>query len=87
MGALPQLYAATMPDVMADDYWGPDGFRQQRGHPTRVGRTKHAQSTADARAPVAAQRRAHRRHLSVAVGLGTSCTMGMVRPWVAASSR
>ena len=48
MGALPQLYAATMPDVMADDYWGPDAFREQRGHPTRVGRTKHAQSTADA---------------------------------------
>ena len=49
MGALPQLYAATMSDVMADDYWGPDGMRQQRGHPTRVGRTKHAQSTDDAR--------------------------------------
>ena len=48
MGALPQLYAATMPDVMADDYWGPDAFREQRGHPTRVGRTKHAQSATDA---------------------------------------
>ena len=48
MGALPQLYAATMPDVMADDYWGPDAFREQRGYPTRVGRTKHAQDTADA---------------------------------------
>jgi NAD(P)-dependent dehydrogenase (short-subunit alcohol dehydrogenase family) len=48
MGALPQLYAATMPDVMADDYWGPDALREQRGYPTRVGRTKHAQSTADA---------------------------------------
>ena len=48
MGALPQLYAATMPDVMADDYWGPDALRGQRGHPTRVGRTKYAQSTADA---------------------------------------
>jgi NAD(P)-dependent dehydrogenase (short-subunit alcohol dehydrogenase family) len=49
MGALPQLYAATMPDVMADDYWGPDAFREQRGHPTRVDRTKHAQSATDAR--------------------------------------
>ena len=49
MGALPQLYAATMPDVMADDYWGPDAFREQRGYPTRVGRTKHAQNGADAR--------------------------------------
>ena len=43
MGALPQLYATTMPDVLADDYWGPDGIREQRGHPTRVGRTRHAQ--------------------------------------------
>jgi NAD(P)-dependent dehydrogenase (short-subunit alcohol dehydrogenase family) len=49
MGALPQLYAATMPDVMADDYWGPDAMRQQRGYPTRVGRTKHAQNADDAR--------------------------------------
>jgi NAD(P)-dependent dehydrogenase (short-subunit alcohol dehydrogenase family) len=42
LGALPQLYAATMPDVLADDYWGPDSFREQRGHPTRVGRTARA---------------------------------------------
>ena len=49
MGALPQLYAATMPDVLPDDYWGPDSFREQRGHPTRVGRTKHAQDTEAAR--------------------------------------
>jgi NAD(P)-dependent dehydrogenase (short-subunit alcohol dehydrogenase family) len=50
MGALPQLYAATMPDVMADDYWGPDGYREQRGHPTRVGRSRRAQDTDTARA-------------------------------------
>ena len=49
MGALPQLYAATMPDVMADDYWGPDAFRGQRGHPERVGRTARAQDESDAR--------------------------------------
>lgn len=49
MGALPQLYAATMPDVGPDDYWGPDGFREQRGHPTRVERTKHAQDVESAR--------------------------------------
>lgn len=49
MGALPQLYAATMPDVMADDYWGPDSFREQRGHPTRVGRTRQAQDAETAR--------------------------------------
>ncbi len=43
MGALPQLYAATMPDVEGDDYWGPDGFMEQRGHPERVGRSRRAQ--------------------------------------------
>ena len=48
MGALPQLYAATMPDVLADDYWGPDAFREQRGYPTRVGRTDRAADPADA---------------------------------------
>jgi NAD(P)-dependent dehydrogenase (short-subunit alcohol dehydrogenase family) len=48
MGALPQLYAATMPDVLPDDYWGPDAFREQRGHPTRVGRTARATDRADA---------------------------------------
>lgn len=48
MGALPQLYAATMSDVAPDDYWGPDGMREQRGHPTRVGRTKQAQRVDDA---------------------------------------
>jgi NAD(P)-dependent dehydrogenase (short-subunit alcohol dehydrogenase family) len=39
MGALPQLYAVTMPDVGPDDYWGPDGFMEQRGWPKRVGRS------------------------------------------------
>jgi NAD(P)-dependent dehydrogenase (short-subunit alcohol dehydrogenase family) len=36
MGALPQLYAATMPDVTGDDYYGPDGLFEQRGHPKKV---------------------------------------------------
>jgi hypothetical protein len=42
MGALPQLYAATMPDVDPDDYWGPDGFGERRGWPKRVGRSSAA---------------------------------------------
>jgi hypothetical protein len=42
MGALPQLYAATMPDVSGDDYWGPDGLFEQRGHPKQVGRSRAA---------------------------------------------
>lgn len=49
MGALPQLYAATMPDVGPDDYWGPDAFREQRGYPTRVGRSVRAQDQDAAR--------------------------------------
>jgi NAD(P)-dependent dehydrogenase (short-subunit alcohol dehydrogenase family) len=49
MGALPQLYAATMPDVRGGDYFGPDGLFQQRGHPKRVGTSKAARNEADAR--------------------------------------
>ena len=49
MGALPQLYVATMPDVLPNDYWGPDRFREQRGYPKRVGRTKFAQDVDAAR--------------------------------------
>jgi NAD(P)-dependent dehydrogenase (short-subunit alcohol dehydrogenase family) len=41
-GALPQLYAATMPDVRPDDYFGPDGPFEQRGYPRRVGRSRAA---------------------------------------------
>jgi NAD(P)-dependent dehydrogenase (short-subunit alcohol dehydrogenase family) len=33
-GALPGLYAATMPDVVGGQYWGPDGFMEVRGTPT-----------------------------------------------------
>lgn len=41
-GALPQLYAATMPDVVGDEYFGPDGLGESRGGPTRVGRAPAA---------------------------------------------
>jgi NAD(P)-dependent dehydrogenase (short-subunit alcohol dehydrogenase family) len=40
MGALPTLYAATMPDVESGAFYGPDGPFEQRGHPKRVGSTK-----------------------------------------------
>lgn len=36
MGALPLLYAATVPDVKGGEYFGPDGFSEMRGYPTRV---------------------------------------------------
>jgi NAD(P)-dependent dehydrogenase (short-subunit alcohol dehydrogenase family) len=39
-GALPTLYAATMPDVSGGDYYGPDGLGELRGHPTRVGSSR-----------------------------------------------
>jgi NAD(P)-dependent dehydrogenase (short-subunit alcohol dehydrogenase family) len=42
MGALPQLYAATAPDVRGGEYFGPDGIGEQRGHPKRVGMTAAA---------------------------------------------
>jgi hypothetical protein len=35
-GALPQLYAATAPDVASGDFIGPDGLGELRGHPARV---------------------------------------------------
>ena len=35
-GALPTLYAATAPDVQGGEYYGPDGFQELRGRPTKV---------------------------------------------------
>lgn len=45
MGALPQLYAATEPDLPGGTYVGPDGFGEQRGHPKVVGSTSAARDT------------------------------------------
>jgi hypothetical protein len=41
-GALPQLYAATAPDVEGGDYIGPDGRGEVRGHPKKVRARKTA---------------------------------------------
>lgn len=35
-GALPTLYAATMPDVEGGQYWGPDGFQELKGYPRQA---------------------------------------------------
>jgi NAD(P)-dependent dehydrogenase (short-subunit alcohol dehydrogenase family) len=35
MGALPQLYAATSPDMVAGDYVGPGGLMRARGYPKK----------------------------------------------------
>ncbi|MEQ1438498.1 oxidoreductase [Fontimonas sp. SYSU GA230001] len=49
-GALPTLYAATAPDVQSGDYIGPDGWRQLRGFPRKVGcRPAARDATAGAR--------------------------------------
>jgi NAD(P)-dependent dehydrogenase (short-subunit alcohol dehydrogenase family) len=41
-GALPALYAATAANVDGGHYFGPDGFREMQGNPTRV--TSNAKS-------------------------------------------
>jgi NAD(P)-dependent dehydrogenase (short-subunit alcohol dehydrogenase family) len=46
MGALPTLRAATDPSVKGGQYWGPDGFREMRGHPVLVSSSKQSQDTA-----------------------------------------
>jgi NAD(P)-dependent dehydrogenase (short-subunit alcohol dehydrogenase family) len=45
MGALPALYAASTPGLNGDDFIGPDGMKELRGHPVRVGRSEQAQDT------------------------------------------
>lgn len=49
MGALPTLYAATVPGIPGGAYVGPDGFMETRGHPRLVGMSTAASSIADAR--------------------------------------
>jgi NAD(P)-dependent dehydrogenase (short-subunit alcohol dehydrogenase family) len=45
-GALPGLYAATMPDVKGGQYWGPDGFMEIRGAPALAKLAPQAQDRA-----------------------------------------
>jgi NAD(P)-dependent dehydrogenase (short-subunit alcohol dehydrogenase family) len=42
MGALPTLYAATVPDLPGGTFVGPDGFLEGRGHPKVVTAAGHA---------------------------------------------
>jgi protochlorophyllide reductase len=42
MGALPQLYAATAPDVRQNDYYGPSTLGETRGHPKPAARSSAA---------------------------------------------
>ncbi len=41
-GALPGLYAATMPGVSGGDYWGPDGLLELRGKPAPAALSRQA---------------------------------------------
>ena len=45
-GALPGLYAATMPDVAGGQYWGPDGIREMKGAPALAKIATQAQDQA-----------------------------------------
>jgi NAD(P)-dependent dehydrogenase (short-subunit alcohol dehydrogenase family) len=45
MGALPTLRAATDPAVHGGQYYGPDGFREVRGHPTVVESSRRSHET------------------------------------------
>lgn len=46
MGALPALYAATAPDVQGGDYYGPRGWQELGGYPTKVQSSKNSYDTA-----------------------------------------
>ena len=48
-GALPALYAATMPDVRGGEYFGPGWPGEMRGAPKRVGMSRAARSDETAR--------------------------------------
>lgn len=45
MGALPTLRAATDPGVLGGQYYGPDGFGEQRGHPKVVASSEQSYDT------------------------------------------
>jgi NAD(P)-dependent dehydrogenase (short-subunit alcohol dehydrogenase family) len=49
MGALPLLYAACAAGVQGGDYIGPDGLREVRGHPVKVGSSRASQDASLAR--------------------------------------
>jgi len=46
MGALPVLYAAAAPDVQGGDYYGPGGWQELGGYPTRVRSSDRSHDTA-----------------------------------------
>ena len=49
-GALPQLYAATAPEVEGGEYFGPNGIAEQFGYPKRVNSTSASKDKETAKA-------------------------------------
>jgi NAD(P)-dependent dehydrogenase (short-subunit alcohol dehydrogenase family) len=49
IGVLPTLYAAVGADVQGGEYYGPDGFLEQRGYPKKVQSTKESHSVENAK--------------------------------------
>jgi NAD(P)-dependent dehydrogenase (short-subunit alcohol dehydrogenase family) len=49
MGALPTIRAAVDPDAKGGEYYGPDGFMEQRGHPVVVQSNSDSHALDDAR--------------------------------------
>lgn len=49
MGALPTMRAAVDPEVVGGEYYGPDGFMEQRGYPKRVSSTARSHDAEVAR--------------------------------------
>jgi len=49
MGALPTLRAAVDPEARGGEYYGPDGFGEQTGHPVRVGSSRRSKDVEVAR--------------------------------------
>ncbi len=45
MGALPALYAATNPNVVSGEHYGPGGFKELRGYPVKVACAPSARDT------------------------------------------
>ena len=72
MGALATLRAATDPQVRGGQYYGPDGFGEQRGHPKLVPSSAQSHDEDIQRAALDGVRGAHRRHVPGVAGCAPS---------------
>jgi hypothetical protein len=63
-GALPTLFAAVSPSVEPGGYYGPDGFLETKGNPTRCQNRSRCQGAGRRRSALGAVGTTHRRCLS-----------------------